>query len=197
MLRLERRLLTPKQCAIPRRGETVRRMAAILVIDSEPGTRAAIVHAIQALGEIEEAANGADALRLLAAKKFALVILDLHVRPLDGFVILRTLAAKGGPNKATPVYVIAADQAEQARAIKEHHAVFALTKPVKIPTVVNLVDAGLRKMAQAAQASEQRPNTSTIPPPALGSSPPAAAEKKSPVPPPPPSSPDGDRTSRP
>jgi two-component system, chemotaxis family, chemotaxis protein CheY len=184
-------------------------MASILVIDSDPGPRAVLVHAIEALGEIEQATNGADALRLLATKKFSIVLLDLHVRPLDGFVILRTLAARGGPNKQTPIYAIAADVAEQARALREH-AVFALIKPVNPSTVATLVEAGLRK-GSAPPPDDSPPasvgKTSTFPPPlggrgAVSSAPPAqpaamgetpkpsaarisnvAATKPSPVPP--------------
>jgi CheY-like chemotaxis protein len=140
-------------------------MPPILVIDSDPGTRAILVHAVEGLGEVDQAPTGADALRLLAAKPFAVVLLDLHVRPLDGFVILRTLAARDGPNRQTPVYAIATDQAEQARALRER-AVFALIKPVNGATVTNLVDAWLRKTStdEGPPSSTARAKGSTLPP---------------------------------
>ncbi len=102
-----------------------------------------------------------EALRLLATKKFTLILLDLHVRLIDGFVILHTLGAKPGPNKDTPVYVMSADVSEHSRlrALREH-AVFVLNKPVSISTVTNLVDAGLKKASMPP--SEGRPEGSGV-----------------------------------
>jgi CheY-like chemotaxis protein len=119
-------------------------MSTILVIDSDPVQRASLGQVLAPLGEVEVAGTGLDALRLLATKKFSVAVLDLHVRPLDGFVILRTLSTKGGPNKETPVYALAADAVERDRALREH-AVFALIKPVSLVTVKNLIEADLNR----------------------------------------------------
>jgi two-component system response regulator FlrC len=158
-------------------------MPNILVIDSDPVQRAALGQAIASLGEVEIAGTGLDALRLLATKKFSIVLLDLHVRPLDGFVILRTLSSKAGPNKETPVYALAADAAERDRSLAEH-AVFALIKPISLSTVKVLVEAGLQRPPPAPASDEGPPTPSSAPKPA--SVPPRASS--SPSLPPPPSS---------
>ena len=87
-------------------------------------------------------------MRLLGSKKFAVVLLDLHMPVIDGFVILHTLANKPGPNRDTPVYVITADVSEQARVrALQRHTVFFLTKPVPIGTLMALVESTLKKAA--------------------------------------------------
>jgi two-component system response regulator FlrC len=137
-------------------------MPNILVIDSDLLQRASLGQALASVGEIEIAGTGLDALRLLATKKFSVVILDLHVRPLDGFVILRTLSSKGGPNKETPVYALAVDAAERDRALQEH-AVFALIKPISFSTVKILIEAGLNRPSPAPVSDEETPTPGSVP----------------------------------
>ena len=127
-------------------------MAGILIVDDDPTIRSMFARALANLAEIEVAANGGEALRMLGTKKYALVLLDLHMPLIDGFAVLHTLSTKPGPNKDTPVYVVTADVSDQARvrALKRH-AVFFLTKPVPIATLTALVDSALKKAVVRAQ----------------------------------------------
>jgi CheY-like chemotaxis protein len=123
-------------------------MAGILIVDDDPTIRAMFARTLSALGEVEQAANGADALRLLGTKKYGVVLLDLHMPVIDGFVILQTLSTKPGPNRDTAIYVITADTSEQARLrALRRHAVFLLTKPVPLGTLTALVESALKKAA--------------------------------------------------
>lgn len=158
-------------------------MTNILIVDDDPTIRAMFARALKDLGEVEQASNGADALRLLGAQKFSVVLLDLHMPVIDGFVILHTLASKPGPNRDTPVYVVTADGSDQARIrALRRHAVFFLTKPVPIGTLVNLVDSTLKKSAARA-ATPAKPAAAT--PTSLG----AALGRTSSTPTPPPAAP--------
>ncbi len=131
-------------------------MSSILIIDDDPTIRTMFARALQGKGEIDQAGNGADALRLLGAKKYSVMLLDLHMPVIDGFVILHTLATKPGPNRETPIYVITADISDQARIrALRRHAVFFLTKPVPIATLVALVDSTLKKSAQRAASGSR------------------------------------------
>ncbi|APR80139.1 putative two-component system response regulator [Minicystis rosea] len=130
-------------------------MAGILIVDDDPTIRSMFARALANLAEIELAANGGEALRMLGTKKYALVLLDLHMPMIDGFAVLQTLSSKPGPNKDTPVYVVTADVSDQARvrALKRH-AVFFLTKPVPLATLTALVDSTLKKAAARAPREE-------------------------------------------
>ncbi|MFT3768933.1 MAG: response regulator [Minicystis sp.] len=151
-------------------------MAAILIVDDDPTIRTMFARALAGIAEPELAANGGEALRMLGAKKYALVLLDLHMPVIDGFVVLQTLASKPGPNKDTPVYVVTADMSDQARvrALKRH-AVFFLTKPVPIATLTALVDSSLKKAAARAQKDDDAGLTPD--PGAVGKAPAAPVKK--------------------
>src|SRR5580693_739302 len=116
-------------------------MPALLVVDDDPTIRAMFARALQALGDVDTAAHGGEALRMLGAKRYDVVLLDLHMPVMDGFIVLHTLA-----NRTTPIYVVTADASEQARVrALRRHAVFLLTKPVPIATLTALVGSTIKK----------------------------------------------------
>jgi CheY-like chemotaxis protein len=130
-------------------------MAGILIVDDDPTIRAMFARALKPLGDVETAANGGEALRLLGAKRYGVVLLDLHMPMIDGFVLLHTLSSKGGPNRDTAIFVITADTSEQARLkALRRHAVFLLTKPVPLATLTALVQSALKKAAARAAAGD-------------------------------------------
>ena len=167
-------------------------MAGILIVDDDPTIRAMFTRALKGLGEIQQAANGAEALRMLGAKRYGVVLLDLHMPMVDGFVLLHTLGSKPGPNHDTPIYVITADTSDQARLrALRRHAVFMLTKPVPLATLTSLVDATLKKAAARAASlaegseglggteGEERP--SATPAPATAKTPARAGRMTPPI----------------
>lgn len=169
-------------------------MSALLIVDDDPTIRTMFARALKSLGEVEQAANGADALRMLAVRKYAVVLLDLHMPVVDGFAILHALASKPGLNRDTPIYVVTADMSDQARIrALRRHAVFFLTKPVPIATLVALVDSTLKKSAaraatpRAAGASGREtptpPGARPTPLPPVGAAPPVRPPAFTPLPP--------------
>lgn len=153
-------------------------MSGILIVDDDPTIRAMFTRALSGLGPIDVAANGGEALRQLAAKKYALVLLDLHMPVMDGFVVLHTLSARPGLNKDTPIYVVTADMSEQARIrALRRHAVFFLTKPVPLATLTTLVDAALKKAAARAQREAEELGGLGTPPTPTPPAPPATPKK--------------------
>ncbi len=153
-------------------------MPALLVVDDDPTIRAMFARALQPLGDVETAAHGAEALRMLGVKRYDVVLLDLHMPVMDGFVVLHTLANRPGPNKTTPIYVITADASEQARIrALRRHAVFLLTKPVPIATLTALVGSTIKKgAARSASPTPQAMEPSASPEEGHGSSPTKGSE---------------------
>jgi DNA-binding response OmpR family regulator len=76
-------------------GEAVRmRSARVLVVDDEPTVRDVVVQYLRRDGhEVTEAADGREALQLLAEQPPDLVVLDLMLPGVDGLDILRRLRA--------------------------------------------------------------------------------------------------------
>jgi CheY-like chemotaxis protein len=130
----------------------------ILVTDDDAAIRAMFARSLRSLGEVEEANGGAAALRRLAARKFDLLILDLHMPLVDGFSVLEALATKGGPNRDTPILAVTADESQQARIRAfRRHAIFLLSKPVHLATLVSLAESSLKKAAARASLQSDKP----------------------------------------
>ena len=83
--------------------------AAVLVVDDVPENRDLLVRRLQRLGinEIEQAANGLEALAAIERRNFDLVLLDIAMPELDGFGVLERLKANGRVNDL-PIVVISA-----------------------------------------------------------------------------------------
>ncbi len=85
------------------------RTARILVVDDVAENRDLLLRRLQRLGfkDIDQAANGNEALAAIAAKAYDLVLLDIMMPELDGFGVLEVLKRDGRINDL-PVVVISA-----------------------------------------------------------------------------------------
>jgi diguanylate cyclase (GGDEF)-like protein len=119
----------------------------ILIVDDSPVVRAAVAEHLRESGyEVEEAGNGVEALRLLEASEFDVVITDLRMPELDGFGVLETVKARG---LSTEVIILTGTHAQDMGcAIKALRlgAHDFLTKPPSGPDeVVLTVDRAVEK----------------------------------------------------
>lgn len=81
-----------------------------LLVDDHPLNRKVARLFLEPLGiEIVEAEHGEEALRLMDARAFDLVLLDMHMPVMDGPEVLRRMRAEGSPHKDIPVIVLTAD----------------------------------------------------------------------------------------
>jgi len=120
-------------------------MTSILVIDDDAANRAMFSRALRGVAPVETAEGGAEAISLLAQKKFDVVLLDFHMPGVDGVAVLSAINREGALNKGTPVYVITADTSEDLRKrVVELGAACVVTKPVQLATLVSFVKTTLR-----------------------------------------------------
>jgi CheY-like chemotaxis protein len=89
--------------------------------------------------EVDSAPGGAEALKLLAATKYDLVLLDLTMPGVDGMEVGRTL--RSSPNNGqTPVLLFtASDTGDAKRAVKELNAQGLVSKPVDVDDLLKSV----------------------------------------------------------
>lgn len=118
----------------------------VLVVEDELSVRELLrLHLDLAGFEIEESADGRDALRRLRERAFNLVILDVMLPGIDGVSLCRAIRADG-PNRHTPVLMLTARDAESDKVLGlESGADDYLTKPFGIRELLARVGAIMRR----------------------------------------------------
>jgi signal transduction histidine kinase len=82
----------------------------ILVAEDNPINQAVVRAILEAMGaEIEAANDGGEALEMLIARPFDLVLMDIHMPRMDGIAALRAIRAGEAGTPAVPVIALTAD----------------------------------------------------------------------------------------
>ncbi|HEV7887499.1 MAG TPA: response regulator transcription factor [Acidimicrobiales bacterium] len=120
-------------------------MAEVLVVDDNPVVRTLAAYALESSGiDVREAADGVEALKILAEADVDCVVLDIMMPGLSGHEVLGALTeAKGGRADARPVVLMLScktDDEDIARAF-ELGAGEYLTKPFDPDELVAAVRA--------------------------------------------------------
>ena len=124
-------------------------MPRILVVDDDVTIRAMFSRALAKHGDVDQAAGGEEALKLLDAQKYDAITLDLAMPRVDGFGVLARLGASTAKNHASPVIVVTANPQDQAMARSFHAgAMLFLTKPVPIAQLSAMI---LMALSQGAR----------------------------------------------
>lgn len=136
---------------------------AILVVDDSPANLLAYTAVLEPLGhEIVTALSGREAVRLLAGRQFALLLIDVRMPDVDGFETVELL--RGQFRRATPViFVTGAGDDETMRRAYEFGAVDYLVKPVdplvlrgKVRNLLALYEQGLELERRSVLLIEQQ-----------------------------------------
>ena len=117
-------------------GEHAAGPLRVLVVEDDPDILDALVCALEGASyNVIGAENGVDAMLLLGAQRFDLIVLDLYMPGVDGETILQSLRAKG---MRTPVVLASASRsvAETARAFG---VAGYLKKPFSLPALEAMV----------------------------------------------------------
>ena len=137
---------------------------AVLVVDDHAANRRLYRAVLKDSGaSIVEAATGADALAACKSRRFAMILLDVHLGGIDGFEVARELRAAGGANATTPIVFVSAIYVHEDDAFRGYRlgAVDYILSPVvpeilraKVATFVRLERAHAEVLAQR-RAAEQ------------------------------------------
>ena len=103
----------------------------VLVVDDAPTVRMYHGGVLRAAGfEVEEAANGLEALELLLAHRYDLVVTDVNMPQMDGYALVRRLRSRAVA-RSTPVVTISTESQESdAETAYAAGANLYLVKPV-------------------------------------------------------------------
>jgi two-component system LytT family response regulator len=101
---------------------------SVLIVDDEPLARQGIRELVRSLadvGDVREAPNGTEAIRLIREQRPDVVFLDVQMPRIDGFGVIEAIGARNMP----PVIFVTAYDEYAVKAF-EVHAVDYLVKPI-------------------------------------------------------------------
>ncbi len=125
---------------------------SVLVVDDEPNIVDVISMALRFEGfEVQSAANGADAIAAVAARKPAVILLDVMLPDIDGFEVARRLA---GARTGVPiVFLTARDATEDVVHGLTVGGDDYMTKPFSLEELVARIRTILRRSGQTRDES--------------------------------------------
>ncbi len=132
--------------------DTAGRLRKALVVEDEPHIRELVALHLQLEGlQVVESASGDDAIRILEAEPFDLVILDLMLPKVDGMTVCRAVRRQR-VNGDVPILMLTARREESDKVLGlESGADDYLTKPF-----------GVRELVARARALLRRPRASRL-----------------------------------
>jgi DNA-binding response OmpR family regulator len=127
-----------------------------LVVDAAPGGVSFVARALRGRGfEADVAGDGDEALALMRARRYDVVLLDLRMPGTNGVVVLRRLM-QAHPDQTVVVVSAAADTRIKVGCLELGAADF-VAKPFDLAELVARVGAHTRRPAGGAAAAATRP----------------------------------------
>ncbi len=121
----------------------------ILIIDDEPSAISVLYHALNGMGDVRYATNGAEGLALMEENPAVLVLLDANMPGMDGFATCQALK-KNFPDTAVIFVTAANDPASELRALASGAEDF-ISKPINSLIVRARVNIHLQNREYAAR----------------------------------------------
>ena len=115
----------------------------ILVVDDYKTMIRIIRNLLKQLGfdDVDEAADGSEALNKMRAKKYGLVISDWNMEPMTGYELLKEVRADTGLSKTPFIMVTAESKTENVIAAKKAGVDNYIVKPFNAQTLKSKIDA--------------------------------------------------------
>jgi EAL domain-containing protein (putative c-di-GMP-specific phosphodiesterase class I) len=139
-----------------RPGNTVEKNARILLVDDDATLRFTMSRLLGILGyDVSEVSNGRDALALIDAETFDVIVSDICMPGTDGLSLLRSIRSKD--SDVPVVFLTGSPSITSASEAVEHGAFRYLTKPVTIEQLKDVVRRAIivRRMALARREARE------------------------------------------
>jgi DNA-binding response OmpR family regulator len=122
----------------------------VLVVDDEPAIRALVAKIVERAGlPVESARDGAEAIAMLDAHEYAVVVVDLMMPNVDGFALIDYLKERKDERPA--VIVISAGDPASFRHLDGAMVHSIVRKPFDIDVLGDLITAAAQSMRGTAK----------------------------------------------
>lgn len=129
----------------------------VLVVDDDKSVRTLFATVLRQVGlDAVEAANGREALEIVASRRVSAVLLDSQMPEVDGVEVLRRLRDRSGSHTLPVIFVTGEGDVDQRVRALEAGADDYLTKPVHVQELIARVRAQLRGQAAWLRVLEDR-----------------------------------------
>jgi two-component system chemotaxis response regulator CheY len=120
----------------------------VLIVDDQLTSRLLIRGGLQELGvsDIEMAADGEQAFKMLMVKPVHLVISDFNMPKMDGIAFLRAIRAYEPTKKSAFILLTGKGDKELIERAKQHGANNVIVKPFTIPVLKSQIEAIVGKL---------------------------------------------------
>jgi signal transduction histidine kinase/CheY-like chemotaxis protein len=126
----------------------------LLAVDDNAVNLTVLDQLLSSLGhQVAKAASGSEALDLLEAQPFDLVLLDIQMPGLSGDEVLRRHRARPGPNRATPVIALTADVEGGRERFLNMGFADLTTKPIQVGELLGAIDRAVTAAPAAQDAA--------------------------------------------
>jgi CheY-like chemotaxis protein len=137
------------------------RSARILVAEDNAGNRQVLAGYLEMAGhDVHFVRNGAEALEVIDAQPFDLVILDVHMPIKDGLTAAREIRALGGAVAQVPIIALTGDVSRDPAAFAAAGMSAHVTKPVTVEALFDAIDrVGVGRSADGGADSDAASRT--------------------------------------
>lgn len=119
----------------------------VLVVDDEPAIRALVTKIIQRAGfPADSARDGQEAIAMLDAHPYAVLVVDLMMPIVDGYGVIQHLKERGGHRPA--IIVISAADPTSLRRLDGSMVHSIIRKPFDIDVLADLIAAAVATMSE-------------------------------------------------
>jgi two-component system chemotaxis response regulator CheY len=138
---------------------------AVLVVDDYSTMIRIIRNLLRQLGfvDIDDAADGAAALKKMNAKHYGLVISDWNMEPMTGYDLLRQVRANPELETTPFIMVTAESKTENVIAAKKAGVSNYIVKPFNAQTLKAKIEAVFAEKVEFTSALESQPTNPLIP----------------------------------
>lgn len=123
----------------------------VLVVDDEPAIRALVTKIVERAGHpVDSARDGAEAIAMLDAEDYGVLVVDLMMPNVDGYALIEHVKTR--PGRRPAIIVISAGDASSLRRLDGSMVHSILRKPFDIDVLGDLITAAAASMDEAAEA---------------------------------------------